>query len=100
VKITVLSPPVAVKSGMLARVRFQVDSRENALSVPNGAVVTETGVDYVYAVMSGVVKKLPVDTGISDDAVTEIIGGITEGTLVVTEGQSFLNDGERVTVAQ
>jgi multidrug efflux pump subunit AcrA (membrane-fusion protein) len=71
--------------------------------VPNSAVVTETGVDYVYAVVQAnggtVVRKTPVRTGISDEAVTEIAGGLEKGTLVVTEGQSFLSDGEKVAVA-
>jgi multidrug efflux pump subunit AcrA (membrane-fusion protein) len=41
-----------------------------------------------------------VRTGISDEAVTEIASGLETGMLVVTEGQSFLNDGEKVAVAQ
>jgi hypothetical protein len=40
-----------------------------------------------------------VETGISDDAVTEIISGLAEGVPVITEGQSFLNDGQKVTPA-
>jgi HlyD family secretion protein len=100
VKIIVEAPPQSVRPGMLGRVHFPVDSRENALVVPNSAVVTETGVDYVYAVVDGVLKKTPVQAGISDDAVTEITAGLQDGASVVTEGQSFLNDGEKVTVAQ
>jgi hypothetical protein len=66
--------------------------------------MTETGVDYVYAVVPGdgenVVKKTAVRTGISNESVTEIAGGLETGTLVVTEGQSFLNDGEKVAIAR
>ncbi|HYW82059.1 MAG TPA: efflux RND transporter periplasmic adaptor subunit, partial [Spirochaetia bacterium] len=103
VKLKITNPDTAFKPGMFARVSFPVENRQNVVVVPNSAVMTETGVDYVYAVVPGegenVVKKIAVRTGISDDSVTEIAGGIEQGTLVVTEGQSFLNDGEKVAVA-
>jgi multidrug efflux pump subunit AcrA (membrane-fusion protein) len=104
VKVRITSPDPALRPGMFARVSFPVEQRENVVVVPNSAVVTETGVDYVYAVVEvdgvTVVKKTTVRTGISDDAVTEIASGLEKGTLVVTEGQSFLNDGEKVAIAR
>jgi HlyD family secretion protein len=100
VKVRIDRPGDAIKPGMFARVSFPVDRQANVLVVPNGAVVSETGVDYVYALQEGsggtVVKKIVVQTGIADERVTAILSGLDEGTLVVTEGQSFLNDGARV----
>ena len=81
---------------MFARVSFPVEDRANVLVVPNNAIVTETGVDYVYSVVDGTVKKAAVETGAATDAVTEITSGLRDGTLVVTEGQTFLNDGQKV----
>ena len=100
VKIRIDNPGDSVRPGMFARVRFPVERRDHVLVVPNSAVVTETGVDSVFEVVDGIVKKVPVRVGISDDAVTEISAGLEEGALVVTEGQSFLNDGEKVTPAR
>lgn len=104
VKVKIENPGAALRPGMFARVSFPVENRENAVVVPNSAVVTETGVDYVYTVVQAdggtVVKKTAVRTGISDEAVTEIASGLEKGTLVITEGQSFLNDGEKVAIAQ
>jgi HlyD family secretion protein len=100
VKIRIDNPGDGVRPGMFARVRFPVEQRNAVLVVPNSAVVTETGVDSVFEVVQGVVKKVAVQVGLSDDAVTEIASGLEEGALVVTEGQSFLNDGEKVTTAR
>jgi HlyD family secretion protein len=104
VKVRIVDPGAALRPGMFARVSFPVENRENVVVVPNSAVVTETGVDYVYAVVQSdagtVVKKTAVRTGISDESVTEITTGLEKGTLVVTEGQSFLNDGEVVALAR
>ena len=66
------------------------------LVVPNSAIITEAGVDYVYAVIDGVLKKKSVETGIETESVTEITSGLDEGTKVVMGGQTFLNDGQRV----
>jgi HlyD family secretion protein len=100
VKIRIDNPGDGVRPGMFARVRFPVERRDHVLAVPNSAVITETGVDSVFGVVDGVVKKTTVRVGISDDSVTEIVSGLDEGALVVTEGQSFLNDGEKVTITR
>ena len=98
VKIRIDNPGDSVRPGMFARVRFPVERRDHVLVVPNSAVVTETGVDSLFQVTGGTVRKVTVQVGISDDEVTEITAGVDEGAVVVTEGQSFLNDGDKVTV--
>jgi HlyD family secretion protein len=100
VKIRIDNPGSAVRPGMFARVRFPVEKRDHVLVVPNSAVITEAGVDSVLEVADGVVKKTSVQVGISDDSVTEILSGLDEGALVVTEGQSFLNEGEKVAITR
>jgi len=99
VKIRVEHPGAIVRPGMLARVFFPVERHQNVLSVPSQALVTESGVQYVYVDAGGLVKKAAVQTGISDDTRTEILAGLSEGDRVITEGQSFLNEGDRVTEA-
>jgi HlyD family secretion protein len=100
VKIRIDHPGVGLRAGMLARVSFPVERRANVLSVPSQALVTESGVQYVYVAAGGVVKKAVVRTGISDESRTEITSGLSEGELVITEGQSFLNEGDKVTIAK
>jgi len=100
IKVSVSNNDGLLRPGMFARVSFPVEDRANVLVVPNGAIVTETGIDYVYEVTDGVVKKTAVETGVSTDAVTEITSGLAEGALVVTEGQTFLTDGQKVTPVQ
>ena len=49
-----------------------------------------------YLVAEGSVKKVPVTTGLANDRFTEIIDGLKDGDQVITEGQIFLNEGEKV----
>jgi multidrug efflux pump subunit AcrA (membrane-fusion protein) len=96
IKIRIDAHSDAVRPGMFARLFIPAERRENVLVVPNGAVITESGVDFVLTVVDGTVRKRTVQTGLSDAAATEIVEGLEDGALVVTEGQSFLNDGDRV----
>ncbi len=99
VKIRIDNPGDVLRPGMLARVSFPVDSRTGILVVPSQALITDSGVQNVYVVEAGAVKRIAVQTGISDEAVTEITAGLSEGALIITEGQSFLNEGEKVTIS-
>jgi multidrug efflux pump subunit AcrA (membrane-fusion protein) len=100
VKVRIDHPDPGLRPGMLARVSFPVEKRTGVLAVPNQALVTDSGVQYLYVVDEGVVKRAAVQTGISDDAVTEITSGVAEGDQVITEGQTFLNEGDRVTISK
>jgi len=100
VKVRLEAPGEAVRPGMFARLSLPVSTRDNVLVVPNTAIVTETGVPYVYLVVSNIVKKTAVQIGSADQSVTEVTEGLSEGALVITEGQSFLAEGDTVTPAQ
>ncbi|RCX08088.1 RND family efflux transporter MFP subunit [Anaerobacterium chartisolvens] len=97
VKIQNTSPDLI--PGMLVKVNFTVDSRNNIIIVPNEAVVSENGVQYVYVVKDNKIVKRLVSTGISDEKSWEITDGIKAGEYVVTEGQSFLNEGDSVNIS-
>ncbi len=99
VKVRIEDSPAPVLPGMFARVRFPVQTHGNVLVVPDTAVMSESGVSSVFVVSAGVVRKKTVQAGIADDERTEIVSGLSDGDLVVTEGQSFLDDGDSVTVA-
>ncbi|MCB8817586.1 efflux RND transporter periplasmic adaptor subunit [Desulfosporosinus shakirovi] len=87
-----------LKSGMFARVILPEAVKENVLTVPNEAIKIENNGSVVYLVAEGSVKKVQVTTGLANDRFTEIIDGLKAGDQVITEGQIFLNEGEKVNV--
>lgn len=89
-----------LKSGMFARVVLPEAKKENVLTVPNEAIKIENSTSIVYTVAEGAVKKVPVTTGLSDEKFTEILSGLKAGDQVITEGQIFLNDGEKVNIVK
>ncbi len=99
VKVKIQNTSPELISGMLVKVNFPVDSKNNIIIVPNEAVVSENGVQYVYVVEDNEIVKRLVSTGISDEKSSEIAEGIEAGEYVVTEGQSFLNEGDSVNIS-
>ncbi|MBI2848393.1 MAG: efflux RND transporter periplasmic adaptor subunit [Chloroflexi bacterium] len=73
-----------LRAGMSATADIVVAERENALLVPDRAVIRDNiGKTAVEAVVNGQVEQRPVVTGISDGSQTEILSGLEEGETIV-----------------
>jgi RND family efflux transporter MFP subunit len=89
-----------LKPGMYARVRFVVDQRKMALTLPRNALVDVEGQRGVYLAQGdNTVKFQPVTTGLEEEDLVEIVSGLDEGTKVVTTGAGALRNGDRVVLA-
>ncbi len=85
--------------GEYVPVRLQLYVQENALVVPSAAVNTDQDGSYVFVVDdSGVAHRRNVKVGriLEDDVTLE--SGLQGGERVVTDGQSRLSEGAKVTV--
>ncbi|MBW9170360.1 efflux RND transporter periplasmic adaptor subunit [Clostridium estertheticum] len=100
VKVKIENPSNLLKPGMIVRVEFPDVVKTDISVVPNGAIFTENSVQYVYIVDATRLKKKQVVVGISNTLQTEIVSGIKLGDQVVTEGQSFLNEGQKVKIVK
>lgn len=98
IKIKIDNKDGLLKSGMFARVMLPAEKKDNIIVVPNEAIKVENGVFYVYTVNGDLVKKVAVETGISNDTHTEVLNNISENTKIITEGQTFLNEGDKVRI--
>lgn len=98
VKINIENSDDNIKCGMFVKVSLEAENKDNIVIVPNEAIKVENGVNYLYTVENNKIKKIGVETGISNDKSTEIIGNIKADTSIITEGQSLLDDGEEVKV--
>ena len=85
---------VNLRLGMQVQMSVATQSKEQALLVPNSAVI-QTGSKNVVVVAKGDGYFQPVDVvlGLSNQNHTEILNGLDEGTNVVVSGQ-FLIDAQ------
>lgn len=100
VKVKIDNSNDDIKSGMFAKISLSAENKSNILMVPNETIKMENGVDYLYTVDNGEVKKISIETGISNEKFTEITSNIEEGLDVITEGQNLLSDGEKVNLVE
>ncbi|MCX7708709.1 MAG: efflux RND transporter periplasmic adaptor subunit [Clostridia bacterium] len=98
VKIRLGNEHQTLKQGLIAEISFNLAKKSGVLTVPNQAILVEDGVEYVFINEKGVARKKAIKTGISDEKFTEVLDSISEGAEIVIEGQSFLNDGDKIKV--
>jgi RND family efflux transporter MFP subunit len=87
-----------VKSGMEARVSFNLGTTMNTLLVPKDAVVTTGGNRLVFVLASSIAQPVPVKvTGYYDGNVA-VDGPLKPGDLVVVRGNERLRPGQPVEI--
>lgn len=99
IKIKVSNSGGELKPGMFVKVSLPDETENDVLTVENQAVKMENGVSYLYKVENNKIKKISVNTGLSNDKTIQIISSkIHVGDTIVPEGQTFLNDGDTVKI--
>jgi multidrug efflux pump subunit AcrA (membrane-fusion protein) len=99
IKVRIPNSDASLTSGMYSKVSFPDQVKNNVMTVPNETIKVENGVSYLFTVRSNKVKKVAVTTGLSNDKVTEITSSnIESGDRIITSGQTFLNNGDKVKV--
>lgn len=88
-----------IVAGMFAEVQIVSDSRENVIAVPSEAVMIKGGETQV-AVLDKENKPsfVSVETGLDNGSMVEIVSGLKEGQTVISVGQSYVIEGEAVTI--
>jgi RND family efflux transporter MFP subunit len=100
VTIAVLNEKKLLNAGMFSRVKIQAARHTDVILVPSSAI-TEIGAKKVaYKVNNSIAHRTEVRTGYEQDGKIEILAGIKEDDLVVTEGNYGLAHGARVFFSQ
>jgi RND family efflux transporter MFP subunit len=101
VEVALRSAPagVTVRPGFLARVRFDLERRPDALVVPAAAVGAGSAGSYALVVQTDSLIRRSIETGITLGGQVEILRGLAPGELVVTSGLVNLRAGMPVRIA-
>lgn len=100
VEITVpqeLMQGYSLKPGMSVDVSFVLGQRENVLVIPKQTVQQDNrNNNFVYVVRQGMARKQIIDTGLTNDKLIEVTGGLEEGDRVVSSGLVEVYEGRRL----
>jgi membrane fusion protein (multidrug efflux system) len=94
----VANPRLRLRPGMFARVQLTLGARENAVWIPEEAIVPRGQDSFVFRVVDGRAELVPVQTGTRKVGEVEIMKGIAAGDVVVTEGTQRLVPGMQVSI--
>ncbi|MEO8038132.1 MAG: efflux RND transporter periplasmic adaptor subunit, partial [Betaproteobacteria bacterium] len=89
---------VKLKPGMFGRVSILLESRPNAVIVPEEAIWPQGKDVFVYKVVDGKAVLTKVTLGVRRPGEVEVLEGLAENDVVITDGQMKMKDGAPVTV--
>lgn len=84
------------KVGMNGDAEIITQKKENILLVPDGAVWQREDKNYVWKVVGGKAKKQEVKIGSEAEDSVEILGGLVEGEMVISEKVSQIKEGQKI----
>ena len=95
VEVDVPNPGWKLRPGVYGTVVFEVQSHQNALTVPQKAILENK---YVFLAENGKAVKRPVTLGLKSTTSIEVLEGLKEGDLVIIEGNFGLIEGSPVEI--
>ncbi|MCL2129259.1 MAG: efflux RND transporter periplasmic adaptor subunit [Treponema sp.] len=88
-----------IKAGMFATVSLVTNTRRDVPVIPRGAVINTYGHWIVFTVdEQNTASRRELSLGLENEELIEVVDGLEEGELVVSQGQNFLSDGDLVRV--
>lgn len=100
VELSVPNPDGLFRPGMSAELTVVARDVENALVVPESALVRGGATLGVQRVIGEKVALTPIEVGIVDNGRVEVLSGLEEGDRVVVRGQFMIADGDTVKPTQ
>jgi membrane fusion protein (multidrug efflux system) len=99
IRALVRNQDTSLRPGMFARVRLITRDAQDAMVLPEQALVPQGDQQFVYRVVDGKAVRTKVEVGQRRDSKVEILNGVAKDDVIVTAGQLKLRDGAAVNVA-
>ena len=87
-----------LRPGIFARINMIIDRREQALVLPEEALVPRGNQRFVFRVVDGKAVMTEVKIGLRETGQIEIVEGLSAGDLVITAGQAKVREGSAVNI--
>lgn len=88
-----------LRPGMFVKVKISTGKVDDAIAVPQNALISSSGMYFVFVLEGNRVKRCQVEPGEVVGQLVEIKSGIKDGQKVVITDVNTLKDGDRVVVA-
>ena len=95
-EIDLPNPDERLYPGMYAEVSLEMNRRPEALTVPAAAVGSDSVGSFVYTITDNRVTRVGINIGLTDNGRTEVTGGLSKDTPVVTPFRGAPSPGTAV----
>jgi len=100
-KAWVPNPDGRLRAGLFADVDMEIGQRQNAILVPESAVVFDRQGTYVWKLkQDDVATRVPIEVGLRRDGRVEVTLGLRSGDRIVTAGTHKVSEGKTVGVVE
>ncbi len=101
VEIDINNKDHTLKPGMFANINLILERKQNVMALPVEAVAEDDSGSYVFVVAKDTLAhKKYVSTGIKENNMIEIVGGLGDRESVVTIGQNLIKDKLKVRITK
>lgn len=74
----------SILSNMGASASIITETKDNVLLIPMGSITKQNDTAYINILKKGKLEQVTVETGLSSDSQIEVVSGLSEGDLVIT----------------
>lgn len=98
VQVYIDNPDLMLRPNTFGEVTLMVNTHENALVIPQDAVLENA---YVFVVgEDGTARKKSVTIGLQETELVEVLSGLSAGEKVIVEGNFGLEEGDRLEISE
>ena len=99
IKATINNDNLLLKPGMFSRIRLILEEKEDAILIPNSAVINrESGTAVFTVAPDGTANYQNITLGIQVKDLVEVVSGLEIGDTIITEGHMKVQPGMKVNV--
>ena len=95
-EVHIENPDDNIYLGIEGKVKIMAQKSENTLVIPIAAINTDQSGDFCFVVRDGILERHDVVAGLSSEDSIEILEGLEEGDIVLTDTSMELMEGMQI----